>query len=165
MTTFKQFLNEQYDYIQFSATTPKGKKPHWEWDEENKRYLVYDSSGNVSSEHRYEFYYAASKAYYAAIAAVNKLKAEEHDKEHAKYMHFQQHVRPLTQYELEFIELDRKIRKYLRLIKDPNIDDETKAIYNEELEKLSPRWNKLADSKGVIRQSIISGEHEATRGR
>ena len=152
MMTFKQFLNEQ----EFKH----GKEPYWEWDRPNKQYVVYDTNGEVSSVHPYEFEYAVSKAYYAAIHAVDKLKAEEQN----RYTQFQQHERPLTKYEQEYIELDRKIKKYLRLIKDPNIDEKTKAIYNEQLEKWGTRWDTLAHA-GVIRQSIITGEHEATRSR
>lgn len=50
----------------------------------------------------------------------------------------------MDSYRKEFAELDRKVRRYMRLIKQGILDEETTQIYYQQIDKWHDRMRRIA---------------------
>lgn len=137
----------------------KKNEPHWARDTSRKVYVVYDKDGNVVSEHPYEQEWNANPAYRAAVDAVGQLKTDEYNKQ----KHYNDFERPLNEFEKEYMELDRKVRNYLKQLKSPEVDEKTKDVYGNQVDKWLNRLEQLVRPPSVVRQSVIHKTHKALK--
>lgn len=121
--------------------------PHWKHDPERTAYVVYDAEGKEVEVFKYKDRFNLSKEYNAALKKVGELKRAAMDLEKKK-----QEDAPLTSHELEYIEKHRKWKHFFDKLK--KVDDDTREIYEEFMNKLMSRMQALQKTR-LIRDKVI----------
>ena len=138
-------------------------QPYSKLDLPNKVYIVYDENGNEVNRHPFKEVWDSSPARNAAQKDVNDMKIAlrkskaEGDARNAE-------AKPLSKFEQEYMDIHSKWQRYYDAMfsKDPNrrltdIDNETKQIYTDQMDKWMKRMEQLAQ---VVRKSIMNGTYK-----
>jgi len=135
-------------------------QPRSELDADAKTYIVYDENGKEFSRHPFQHVWDSSPAMRAAKADVLKLRTELYKVRSAKGKE-EAEAKPLSRIEQEYVDILGKWQRYYDTMfsKDPNkrlqnIDDETKKVYIDQMDKWMKRLEQL---NGSVRKSVQMG--------
>lgn len=134
----------------------KPGEPYWELDSVNKVYTVHQQDGTEVSRYPYEHVWDSSPAMRKAKEDYKKVYSEYYAKKKDAATATAE-AKPLSSIEKEYIDLSRKIRQYMNTYS--MVDDETKAVYDDQMKKWSARLDQLSDPR-IIRNSVIMGTYK-----
>ena len=138
-------------------------QPYWELSIDDKTYIVFDQDGKEVGRHTFQHVWDSSPARNAAQKDVNDMKvalSKAKSIDDAR----RAEAKPLSNLEQEYITIQRKWQKYYDAMfaKDlskrlPNIDDETKQVYSDQMVKWMTRMEQLGP---IVRRSVIDGTYK-----
>ena len=156
-------INISMKYTDLLENISRPGEPTSKLDIDNKVYIVYDENGKEFSRHTFQHVWDSSSARNAAEKDARDLKIklrvskEEQSKKDIE-------SKPLSGLEQEYINTHAKWQKYFDTMysKDPNkrlpnLDDETKQLYTDQMDKWMKRLEQLGQ---VVRKSIINGTYK-----
>lgn len=133
---------------------------------DNKVYIVYDENSKEISRHAFQHVWDSSPAKHAAEAEVRELRIKLRTDRDARSKQAAE-AKPLSDLEKEYIEIQCKWQRYFDAMysRDPNkklsnLDDETRQVYTDQIDKWGKRMDQLAR---VVRKSVIAGTYKPTQ--
>lgn len=148
--------------VEIIKRNTKLARPESKLDIDNKVYIVYDETGKEFSRHQFKDVWNSSPARDAAQKDVNELRVGYRVQQKAQ-ADKDAESKPLSDLEKDYIETQAKWQKYYNIVfpkdkADDFLDDETKQIYIEQMDK----WMKKLERLGqVVRKSVILGTYKS----
>jgi hypothetical protein len=131
-------------------------QPEVKLDIDNNVYIVYDETGKEFSRHTFQHVWDSSPAKRAAESDVRDLKIKLRSARAEQSVKAIE-AKPLTKFEEEYLEIQAKWQRYYNILfprdkSSSSLDDETKQIYTDQMDKWMSRLEQLNQ---VVRKSVI----------